>query len=208
VLGVYGGHVRDRRRPTGKNHVSGSNLPISVGREAMQIDWMTGAEISEAIPPAYARYVAEAFLAQHALEPILQAQRGLADSAKPIAAHDADDQRRNIMNQHLAELAADYVPAAHDLSNYFSENGDSFRFTADGHTVEISFDEELGWRIIADGVTVKEADEEDDFRASAFEEAWLALSRLTHPNCEAEAKELFDKISLDLFQKTHRASLI
>lgn len=58
VLGIYGAHVRDRRRPVGKNHVSGSNLPISVGREAMQIDWMTSAELSEAIPPAYSRYVA------------------------------------------------------------------------------------------------------------------------------------------------------
>ena len=62
VLGVYGGHVRDRRRPVGKNHVSGSNLPISVGREAMGIDWMSGAELSEAIPPAYSRFIAEAFL--------------------------------------------------------------------------------------------------------------------------------------------------
>ena len=47
---------------------------------------MTLAELSESIPPAYGRYVAEAFLAQHALEPILRAQRDLADSAKPIAA--------------------------------------------------------------------------------------------------------------------------
>ena len=64
VLGVYGGHVRDRSRPAGKNHVSGSNLPISVGREAMDMPWVTGAELSEAIPPAYARFVAEAFLNQ------------------------------------------------------------------------------------------------------------------------------------------------
>jgi DNA (cytosine-5)-methyltransferase 1 len=62
VLGVYGAHVRDRRRPPGVNHVSGSNLPIAVGREAMQIDWMTGEELSEAIPPAYAEFVARAFL--------------------------------------------------------------------------------------------------------------------------------------------------
>jgi len=62
VLGVYGAHVRDRRRPPGVNHVSGSNLPIAVGREAMEIDWMTGEELSEAIPPAYAEFVARAFL--------------------------------------------------------------------------------------------------------------------------------------------------
>ena len=60
VLGVYGAHVRDWRRPPGVNHVSGSNLPIAVGREAMEIDWMTGEELSEAIPPAYAEFVARA----------------------------------------------------------------------------------------------------------------------------------------------------
>ena len=86
VLGIYGAHVRDRRRPIGKNHVSGSNLPITVGREAMGIDWMTGAELSEAIPPAYSYFVAQAWLAQHALEPILRAQTDLADSAQLIAA--------------------------------------------------------------------------------------------------------------------------
>jgi DNA (cytosine-5)-methyltransferase 1 len=80
VLGVYGGHVRDRRRPVGKNHVSGSNLPISVGREAMGMPWATGAELSEAIPPAYAKFVAEAFL--HTLEQTLQAKA----PAQPIAA--------------------------------------------------------------------------------------------------------------------------
>jgi DNA (cytosine-5)-methyltransferase 1 len=57
VLGIYGGHVRDRQRDAGKNHRSGSNLPISVGREAMEIDWMSGAELSEAIPPAYSRFI-------------------------------------------------------------------------------------------------------------------------------------------------------
>ena len=78
VLGVYGGHVRDRRRPTGQHHVSGSNLPISVGREAMQMPWATGAELSEAIPPAYAKFVAEAFLAKHALEP---GERSVAETS-------------------------------------------------------------------------------------------------------------------------------
>ena len=44
------------------------------------------------------------------------------------------------MNQHLAELAADYVAATHDPSrDYYDEGGEIFRFTADGHTVEISF---------------------------------------------------------------------
>ena len=42
VLGVYGGHVRDRRRPQGLNHLSGSNLPITVGREVMRMPWASG----------------------------------------------------------------------------------------------------------------------------------------------------------------------
>lgn len=67
VLGVYGGHVRDRRRPQGMNYASGSNLPITVGREAMQMPWATGEELSEAIPPAYAEFLARQFL--RSLEP-------------------------------------------------------------------------------------------------------------------------------------------
>jgi DNA (cytosine-5)-methyltransferase 1 len=65
VIGVYGGHFRDRRRARGANHRSGSNLPWEYGFIAMgvPIGSMTPAELSEAIPPAYARYVAEAFLA-------------------------------------------------------------------------------------------------------------------------------------------------
>jgi DNA (cytosine-5)-methyltransferase 1 len=62
VLGIYGGHVRDRRRPKGKNHVSGSNLPITVGREAMRMPWATGQELSEAVPPAFAEYIARQWL--------------------------------------------------------------------------------------------------------------------------------------------------
>lgn len=68
VLGVYGGHCRDRQRDAGKNHRSGSNLPISVGREAMGMPWVTGAELSEAIPPAYSKFIAGTFLARSTLK--------------------------------------------------------------------------------------------------------------------------------------------
>ena len=64
VMGVYGGHFRNRQRDAGKNHRSGSNLPLEHGFIAMglPIGSMTTAEISEAIPPAYSHYVAKAFL--------------------------------------------------------------------------------------------------------------------------------------------------
>ena len=65
TIGVYGAHNRNRQRDAGLNHRSGSNLPWEHGFIAMgvPIGSMTLAELSEAIPPAYARYVAEAFLA-------------------------------------------------------------------------------------------------------------------------------------------------
>ena len=63
VIGIYGAHLRDRRRPTGTNHKSGSNRPREHGFIAMgvPVGSMTLAELSEAIPPIYARFVAEAF---------------------------------------------------------------------------------------------------------------------------------------------------
>jgi DNA (cytosine-5)-methyltransferase 1 len=65
TLGVYGAHIRDRRRPSGTNHKSGSNLPLEHAFIAMgvPVGSMTLAELSEAIPPAYSRHVAESFLA-------------------------------------------------------------------------------------------------------------------------------------------------
>jgi hypothetical protein len=108
------------------------------------------------------------------------------------------------MDQHLAKLAADYAAAVRDLSgDHFSRNGDRFRFTADGHTVEISFagvdtGKEVGWRVIADGVVVKEEEiDEDDCTVgpSAFEEAWLILAKLIRPTeTDGEAKDLLRKV--------------
>jgi DNA (cytosine-5)-methyltransferase 1 len=76
VLGVYGGHFRDRRRPTGTSHKPMSNVPAEHGYAAMEIPLksMTTAEISDAIPPAFARYIAEAWL------------RSLADAAQDTLA--------------------------------------------------------------------------------------------------------------------------
>jgi DNA (cytosine-5)-methyltransferase 1 len=64
VIGIYGAHLRDRRRPAGTNHKSGSNRPREHGFIAMgvPVGSMTLMELSEAIPPIYARFVAEAFL--------------------------------------------------------------------------------------------------------------------------------------------------
>lgn len=52
VIGVYGGHGRDRRRA-----VNGQDFPVSARSQAMGIDWMTGAELSQAIPPAYTEWI-------------------------------------------------------------------------------------------------------------------------------------------------------
>lgn len=35
---------------------------VSAWKEAMQIDWMTGAELAEALPPAYTKYIGERWL--------------------------------------------------------------------------------------------------------------------------------------------------
>jgi DNA (cytosine-5)-methyltransferase 1 len=56
VIGVYGGHGRDRRRK-----VLAVDFPMADRREAMGIDWMTTTELSQAIPPAYSRYIGEQF---------------------------------------------------------------------------------------------------------------------------------------------------
>lgn len=54
VIGVYGGHGRDRRR-------SYSCLDFSTEdrKRAMGIDWMNGRELSQAVPPAYTEYIGE-----------------------------------------------------------------------------------------------------------------------------------------------------
>lgn len=65
VIGVYGGHARRRAasvggRGTKDTWVGGHKVAAS---EALGIDWMVLDELSEAIPPAYSKYIAEQFLA-------------------------------------------------------------------------------------------------------------------------------------------------
>lgn len=42
----------------------GGNATVANKRDAMGIDWMNGAELNEAIPPAYGKWVGEQFLSQ------------------------------------------------------------------------------------------------------------------------------------------------
>lgn len=63
VIGIYGGHYRNRRRAAGL-HREAPDFTAEDGRQAMQIDWMTGNEISQAIPPAYSKWIADRWLEQ------------------------------------------------------------------------------------------------------------------------------------------------
>lgn len=60
VIGVYGGHARNRSAANGNR---GSTRDVWAGghsaaaSEALGIDWMTLAEMSEAIPPAYTEFL-------------------------------------------------------------------------------------------------------------------------------------------------------
>jgi DNA (cytosine-5)-methyltransferase 1 len=56
VIGIYGGHVRNRRRDTNGNRgVDGFTMEDA--QTAMGIKWMTLAELCQAIPPAYSEYL-------------------------------------------------------------------------------------------------------------------------------------------------------
>ncbi len=54
VCGVYGGHGRDRRRSVRDGT---QQFSTAQRREAMGIDWMSGNELSQAIPPAYTEFI-------------------------------------------------------------------------------------------------------------------------------------------------------
>ncbi len=57
VIGIYGGHIRNRRRREGSQDRGVQDPTISQGRKAMGIDWMTLGELSQAIPPAYTNWI-------------------------------------------------------------------------------------------------------------------------------------------------------
>lgn len=74
TLGVYGGHLRNRRRRVIGVYGEGvrdslrkldkgvDDFTVVQGREAMGIDWMTLAELCQSIPPAYTEYIGRQLL--------------------------------------------------------------------------------------------------------------------------------------------------
>jgi DNA (cytosine-5)-methyltransferase 1 len=58
TIGVYGQHGRDRRRSVE------TFFSVADGRDAMGIDWMTGDELSQAIPPAYTEFIGSLIFGQ------------------------------------------------------------------------------------------------------------------------------------------------
>ena len=67
---VYGSHTRGRQTGKYGNHYE--RYSVEYGRVAMGIDWMTQKELSQAIPPAYGRYIGEQLM------PIVLANREAA----------------------------------------------------------------------------------------------------------------------------------
>jgi DNA (cytosine-5)-methyltransferase 1 len=68
VLGVYGDHARTARRSKrlGEGQLSAAD-GLRLASEAMEIDWMTWRELTQAIPPAYTRYIGT-YLLNHLAE--------------------------------------------------------------------------------------------------------------------------------------------
>jgi DNA (cytosine-5)-methyltransferase 1 len=58
VIGVYGGGGKDHRRTTHP-----MDFTIAQRRQAMGIDWMSGKELNQAIPPAYTEWLGRNLLA-------------------------------------------------------------------------------------------------------------------------------------------------
>lgn len=80
TLGVYGGHFRNRRRArtigvygegcrdSGRKFDKGvDDFGVEQGRQAMGIEWMTIAELCQAIPPAYSEFIGRAAMEEIAM---------------------------------------------------------------------------------------------------------------------------------------------
>lgn len=59
IIGIYGKGCRDRRRKHDRGH---ADFNADDGRKAMGVDWMTLAELCQAIPPAYGEFIGRAAL--------------------------------------------------------------------------------------------------------------------------------------------------
>lgn len=59
TIGIYGEGCRDSRRKSDKRH---ADFTVEDGRKAMGVDWMTLAELCQAIPPAYGQFIGAAAL--------------------------------------------------------------------------------------------------------------------------------------------------
>lgn len=70
TIGVYGDGVRDSVRKSDKGV---ADFTVEHGREAMGIDWMTLAELCQAIPPAYTEYIGRQLLRAVAIDDQLPA---------------------------------------------------------------------------------------------------------------------------------------
>lgn len=70
VIGVYGGHGRDRRRK-----INTQDFSVDQRAEAMGIDWIRGNALSQAIPPAYTEWLGERLMRE------ISAARSLSEIA-------------------------------------------------------------------------------------------------------------------------------
>jgi DNA (cytosine-5)-methyltransferase 1 len=89
VIGIYGGHIRCRSAKHGGRRTrdfEGHNKP-ALAREAMGMSWATMNQMSEAIPPAYTRFLGEQLIAH------IQAKEASALSA-PLALDGGSDMNR------------------------------------------------------------------------------------------------------------------
>jgi DNA (cytosine-5)-methyltransferase 1 len=65
VIGVYGGHRRNRKRLNG-NNAGSVDFSQHEAEESMGIDWMNTSELSQAIPPAYSQWLGRRVLDAYA----------------------------------------------------------------------------------------------------------------------------------------------